>query len=83
MLELLADPDMAMIIDMFLVGGMSGVFNPLAFANNPQMRKYDSSKPLNTILYMDANNLYGWAMGQFLPTGEFEWVDVSTKGRLD
>ena len=60
MLELLTDPDMAMFIDMSLIGGMSGVFNPLAFANNPQMGDlYDSSKPLNTILYVDANNLYG------------------------
>ena len=24
------------------------------------------------ILYIDANNLYGWAMSQYLPTGEFE-----------
>lgn len=38
---------------------------------------YDSSKPLNTIVYTDACNLYGWAMGQFLPTGGFEWMDVS------
>merc|ERR1711954_45340 len=50
------------------------------FANNPQMgRKYDPSKPLNTILYMDANNLYGWATSQYLPTWGFKWVDVSTK----
>ena len=77
-LELLTDLVMAMFIDMSLIGGMSGVFNPLAFANNPQMGKlYDSSKPLNTILYVDANNLYGWAMSQYLPTGGVEWIDVS------
>ena len=28
---------------------------------------------------MDANNLYGWAMGQYLPTGSFRWIEVSTK----
>ena len=37
MLELLTDCDMAMFIDKYLIGGMSGVFSPLAFANNPQM----------------------------------------------
>ena len=51
---------------------------PCACADNPQMGKlYDPSKPLNTILYVDANNLYGWAMSQYLPTGGFEWVEVS------
>ena len=28
---------------------------------------------------MDANNLYGWAMLQYLPTGGFEWVDVTER----
>ena len=71
---------MAMFIDKSLIGGMSGVFNPLALANNPQMGDlYEASKPLNTILYMDANNLYGWAIGQCLPAEGFKWVDISTK----
>ena len=39
MLELLTESDIEMFIDMSLIGGMSGVFNPLAFANNPQMKK--------------------------------------------
>ena len=25
-------------------------------------------------LYLDANNLYGWAMSQYLPTGGFRWM---------
>ena len=35
---------------------------------------YDPTKPSTYITYLDANNLYGWAMSKDLPTGEFCWV---------
>ena len=38
--------------------------------------EYDRSKPTEYLQYLDANNLYGWAMSQPLPTGEFRWVDI-------
>ncbi|GFR66066.1 protein NYNRIN [Elysia marginata] len=38
-------------------------------------RGYNPQKPNTSILYLDANNLYGWAMSQHLPTGGFRWVD--------
>jgi len=37
-----------------------------AKANNPQCSDYDSTKPNSRIMYLDANNLYGWAMKQLL-----------------
>ena len=37
---------------------------------------YDSSKPIEYLQYLDANNLYGWAMSQPLPAGGFRWVEV-------
>ena len=47
-----------------------------AAANNPYMgSEYDKSKPTKYLQYLDANNLYGWAMFQPLPTGEFRWVE--------
>ena len=38
--------------------------------------EYDESKPIRYLQYLDANNLYGWAMSQPLPTGEFHWVEL-------
>ena len=39
------------------------------------MQSYDDNKPSKLITYLDANNLYGWAMGQYLPHGGFKWVN--------
>ena len=38
------------------------------------MKKYDEKVPSEYIMYLDANNLYGWAMSQYLPTGNFKWM---------
>ena len=46
-----------------------------ARANNFQVEGYDPQKPDSHILYLDANNLYGWAMSQALPIGGFKWVE--------
>ena len=37
------------------------------------MKTYDEKAPSKYIMYLDANNLYGWAMSQYLPTGNFRW----------
>ena len=60
-------------------GEYSGVLgNRYVRANNKQccanLEHYDSSSS-NYLLYLDANNLYGWAMSQPLPTGNFKWED--------
>jgi hypothetical protein len=44
-----------------------------AKANNTYVPDYDSSQPSNHVTYLDANNLYGWAMSQALPVDEFRW----------
>ena len=38
------------------------------------MSGYNPEKPSKYIMYLDANNLYGWAMSQYLPTGGFRWM---------
>ena len=43
-------------------------------ALNKYMKSYDKDKLSKYIVYLDANNFYGWAMNQYLPTGGFEWL---------
>ena len=40
---------------------------------------FDPESESSYLQYLDANNLYGWAMSQLLPTGGFKWVDVNPK----
>ena len=48
-----------------------------AKANNPYLGpKFNPNEKINYLQYLDANNLYGWAMSQALPTGGFKWVEV-------
>ena len=43
--------------------------------NNKYMENYDENKESSYIQYLDANNLYGWAMAQKLPVNGFKWVE--------
>ena len=38
------------------------------------MNDYDPKKPSTLITYLDMNNLYGWAMSEFLPYEGFKWL---------
>ena len=60
-------------------GGISTITHRHAVANNPYLpnEKYDPTKEKSYIIYPDANNLYGWAMVQKMPTGKLKWEDVA------
>ena len=73
-LELMTDIDMFQFIEKGMRGGISYIANRHGKANNKYMRKYNENKPSKYIMYLDANNLYGWAMSQYLPTGCFKWM---------
>ena len=76
-LELLKDYDMLMMFEKGIRGGISHISKRYATANNKYMKDFDESKPSTFIQYLDANNLYGWAMSQKLPTGGFKWMNVN------
>jgi hypothetical protein len=76
-LELLKDPDMYIAFENGLRGGVCAVSHRHARANNPRVEGYDNSKPTTWLRYDDANNLYGWAMSQKLPTRGFLWGEAT------
>ena len=45
-----------------------------AKANNKYMKDYNLKKPLAFTTYLDVNNLFGWAMSNYLPYGRFKWL---------
>ena len=73
-LELFTDPDKYLFVESGIRGGVSVQSHRYAEANEPSMATYDESKPNKFNMYLDANNLYGWAMMQSLPVSDFEWM---------
>ena len=73
-LELMVDIDMFQFIEKGMRGGISYIANRYGKANNKYMKEYDEKAPSKYIMYLDANNLYGWAMSQYLPTAGFKWL---------
>ena len=82
-LELMTDIDMFQFIEKGLRGGISYIANRYGKANNKYMKDYNKDKPSKYIMYLDANNLYGWAMSQYLPTGGFKWLKQNKIENLD
>ena len=71
-LELLLDPDMLLMFERGISRGVIQSVNRWTKANNPYMgSEFAPDKPTRYLQYLDANNLYGWAMSQPLPTGGF------------
>ena len=77
-LELLTNPDMLLMFERRIRGGITQVVRKYAAANNKYMGdRFNPKSESSYLQYLNANNLYRWAMSQPLPTGGFKWVDVN------
>ena len=80
-LELLTDIEKYLFVESGIHGGISQISHRYAEAKNKYLKNYDKKE--SYILYLDANNLYGGAMCEYLPIKDFEWnKDKWTKEKI-
>ena len=65
---------MILMIEKGIRGGICQATHRHAKANNRYIKNYNKNIESSYIEYLDANNLYGWAMSQKLPVNDFKWV---------
>ena len=81
-LELITEYDMILMIEKGIRGGIRQATHWYAKANNKFMENYVKNID-SYIEYLDANNLYGWAMSQKLPINGFKWVKQKKLSNLN
>ena len=74
-LELISDPDLYMFFGKGMSSGVSYIANRYSKANNMYLKSYEPKEESKHVIYLDANNLYGYAISKFLPTSSFKWID--------
>ena len=82
-LDLLTDIYQYLFNEEGIRGEVAMISNQYALAKAHGMENYDVSKRNNYIMYLDANNLYGWVMSLSLPTSNFKWFTEEEMKNFD
>ena len=72
-LELIPDPETDLFFEKSTRGGISYISDRYSKTNNKHLKTYDPKQESKHIIFLDANDLYGYAMSKFLPTSGFKW----------
>ena len=78
-LELLTDVYMLLMIEKGIKGGICHAMHRYAKANNKCMKDYNKDEEESFLEYLDANNLYGWAMSESLSVAGFDRIKDLSK----
>ena len=78
-LELLINIDMLLRVEKGIWDGICHAIHRYAKANNKYMKNYDKDMDSSYPQYLDANNLFGWAVSQKRPVNGFKWVKKLSK----
>ena len=82
-LELLRDIDLLLMVEKGIRGGVFQAIHRHAKANNKYMKTDNKDIISSYLMYLDTNNLHGWAMSQKLPINGFKWVGKSKLSRFN
>ena len=74
---------MPLMVEKWIRDGICQAIHRHAKVNNKYMKNYDKPITSSYLMYLDANNLYGWAMSQKLPVNGFKWVEKSRLSRFN
>ena len=75
----LTDYEILLMVEEGIRGGICHSIHRHPKANNKYMENYDKNEESSYIQYLDANNLYGWAMSQKLPVNGFKWIEDTSR----
>ncbi|QKS69572.1 PolB [Drosophila-associated adintovirus 2] len=82
-LELISNSDIYNFLKLAIRGGLTQCSHRISEANNPYLKNFDPSIELNYLAYIDANNLYGWAMSQTLPISNFKFISQNEISKIN
>ncbi|CAG2194510.1 unnamed protein product [Mytilus edulis] len=81
--KLISYLDMLLMLEKGIRGGITVATQRFAKVNNPYVEECNADKPINYLMYVDADNLYGWDMSNYPPTGGFEWINTEEMPTLE